>query len=1214
MPEPHIIHFADDDAPWTRLAYLHKPLFWRWNRVREQLDQPYGTFFAPWVLFFIPSIVLAFARLYYKTAGLSSSSSPNEYLAAAVAAAATVDMEESPSKTRKGSTWLTTPPRSNIPSSAHHSHTQLAILPRSGIPGSSHGGAVGGSSSFCTDNTAGDLATAPENHAFPSCLRAGVLCYVVTAIVAVLGFIWFRATRTLAREVVDARWHPFISIAVYNAWLCCALVLGLYLMDYVYYLFKTRARSLWRDAAAVSIFVSTVSFLHGRKGTAWAVAIGLGIIALGFGHGSRPESARCLSGRIHFRCITASCILSVAASLAVCYGGASAHEVASGRVQDAASRLHMIFTALVYASVICGHRLRADIGEAGLALDLVAAATHPPPAAAGTAPCLTSEASVAAAGMSANAVVAGIHVVGSGKSPSIVGNVTTVAGKDEPSPSTVWAVVVVKSAVAWIKSTFWRRRVVAPCLVLFVLWPLSSTVQMSSPGVRLEKYGQSCLGGPAGFVEAGGKRLSKVCGAEQALRPVKTGAYFEAFRQDKVCLEVAGGGFLSLGRVHVAQACTPEVQFVFQLVQRRGKKPKPGSTEVLSAGPSPWTQDPGEYCVYNPTLGLYLSAQGHPKASCGELEHWIMKPAPTAPGLSRGSANERESQSVVSMLLHPNFLSRGPLRTLYGYLAAATCLLLVRAVFAKLASSQADAVANCGGGAKPRHGGLGSRRNSRGSKHTRSRNSGDYDYAGYFGDAGYAGDAESGSAGHDAGIARAKSLGKKGSFSLSDWSPAVAPAQETEEHLSWGLDMVPAPHACGALGAVERGLKREASLARAKSGAAAAVDVSTATASSKCTSGSGRDRFLLKLFSGLCVACDATLLAGLWCLIPTHFAQALSSLTHDHNSAIQQGLGMGDAFSHNDVVDEGSVEIRGLQEGVIIVGNFDVDRAGDPEALSVPSCHGMAWWVMSAFIRWHLLFLVVAFCHLHGAVAAAAVAKQQTGRDRRTGKRIVHERPSFWGLRAGERVAMRLRTGLGVLALLCVAATSSGAASIGGDGGGGGGMSAAFLGLHAHPAWGKCAPASGLDGSWGSVSPLLVFAVVATAAGVYVRAGATSAVRVGARVVLLTAALAILAAVGRTYFLLAVAAAGMDWTAWGIAGLLSCVCYQKPSLPRLGKDGSGSGAAGESGADVGGDYRRSGVRVASKKRETGREWRHYSAAQRRHAPRDQSQLGEEQGS
>ncbi|CAM9512745.1 unnamed protein product, partial [Discosporangium mesarthrocarpum] len=67
--EPKIIHFVEEDAPWDRLAYLRKPLFWKWNSVRDRLYDPYTTLFEPWLLFFIPCALLSMARVLYGQGG-----------------------------------------------------------------------------------------------------------------------------------------------------------------------------------------------------------------------------------------------------------------------------------------------------------------------------------------------------------------------------------------------------------------------------------------------------------------------------------------------------------------------------------------------------------------------------------------------------------------------------------------------------------------------------------------------------------------------------------------------------------------------------------------------------------------------------------------------------------------------------------------------------------------------------------------------------------------------------------------------------------------------------------------------------------------------------------------------------------------------------------------------------------------------------------------
>lgn len=995
---------------------------------------------------------------------------------------------------------------------------------------------------------------APAGHSLPV-----AVCYLLSALVAAFAVVWFRATRSLALSMVDASWHPIISVAVYNAWLCCALVLGLNLIDYVYYALLTRGRTLLKDIAVVSFFVLGVCALHSvtEGGTAWAGAIGAAVVTLGVGHGSRAGASYHLSGRSHFRCITASCVVSTIGSLIMCYTGANAHRVASRRAHAAAAIAQMLFSALVYASVIGGARLWADMDEAGARLSR-SRSTASVPGEDATAAQSTTEAS--GGRMVANA---------SATEDRLCGRWTRG-----------W--LLLARAVVRTKNMMWRRRRVTACIAVLLLWKVSASLWPTTPGTRFEKYGQSCLESESGYVEAGVKRLARVCGAEQALRPMATGAYFEAFRQDKMCLEVAGGGFLTLGRVHVAQACTPENQFVFQQVSSSKSRAKAGTPDALSSAPAAGTPDDGEYCLYNPTSGFYLSAQNRPKAQCGQLEHWRVKAAPRAPGLKVNSAAGRaKTPWTVSKLVHPNFLSHGPLHTVYGYLLAATALLVARAVFAKLASWQSvDPASHTDGGSgasasgRHRYGSLHSRQRSHRRAH--SRMSGNVDDVEYFADAGYAGDAEAGSAGHGAHAVgtrvRPSSLqpfacsgtDHGGGVSLS---PVVGP-QRT--HMAWGADAMIAGRekGVGEDGQIGFSVGRTSRLPRTFSDRSSKE--MSASASSLGADKSGRGNALVtKVFTGLCLACDATLLAGLWCLVPVHFAQALGELTHDHHSAIGQGLGMdGKAVSVTESsrglgggADAGGVSV-GAGKTLTLLGLTDVGDAEDTAA----SCGGSASAMMATVVQWHLIFLLVAFCHLHCAVAAtSAAAANARSRNRRTGKKSS-ERTSFWGLRAGDHIAMRLRTALGVLAVFCAVTTALGA-ELGERGG------FALLGLHAHPAWGECATTAGLDGSWGVVSPLLVFAMLAAAAGVYIRAGSLAPVRIGAGLALLFFGLVVWIAVGRAYLVLAIVAGGLDWAAWGVAGVLSCVCYQHALLPKLERDSSGSTACvDDTGSGLGGGH------------------------------------------
>ncbi|CAM9532710.1 unnamed protein product [Ectocarpus sp. 12 AP-2014] len=1127
-PEPHIVHFADEDTPWKRLAYLHKPLFWKWNAYREQLECPYGNFFAPWVLFFIPCVVLAFARVYYKTASGGSGGRGRNRRTPCGGGGGAADVPQdgcSPSKSRIP--WL----RSTKQLPEHQQHQQqLAILPACGMAAAYDGAATAGAG--CLEAAAGSrirnssggggggggvciaVGADPSSSSPPSCLAAGGggggggeqqlpvgVCYVLSALVGMCGLLWFRGARALAREVVDAGWHPVISVSVHDAWLCCALVVGLYVMDYLFFALRTRGRTLPKDSVAVAAVVFAARFLHsmamdgegsssggggGGGGVIWAGVVGGGVIALGFGHGSRAGVVHHLSGRAHFRCVAASCVVNTAISLAVCCAGPEAHRVATRRIQSAAVTAQMVFIALVYASVIGGARLRSDIDEAGSKISRTcSSASFVADALKMAAPGKgESSTAVAAAAAAQSPLLLAQERATEGRASGVVGGGGGGAQR--------W------SAVSWIKKITWHRRRVAAGIALLVLWKVSSAnLRPASPARHFEKYGQSCLESQAGFVEAGGKRLSRVCGAEQALRPVATGAYFEAFRQDKVCLEVAGGGFLTLGRVHVAQACLPEFQFVFQEVastklpsKDRGDGSGSGGRLVVGGGTA---ADSVEYCIYNPASGFYLSAQGRPRAQCGAMEHWRVRPAPLAPGLKGGGGilagsggTSTKAKSVFSALLHPNFLSRAPLLTFYGYLLAATALLVARALFSKLATSPCVVATGRGssgssggggggggGGGHKHHRGLGARQRSRGRAHSRSHGSslGGFVDAGYLGDPGYAGDAETGGE-----VTRGPSV-----------SPVAAAGGQRPEYMGWGVDVMDMERrgSAGVSGAGGRParhpLKREASS-------------SAGSAAPTCGG------LLSKVLSGLVVACDATLLAGLWCLVPAHFAQAMSALTRDHHSAIDQGLGMDSNAASAD-----NIWSRSLGEGVDSGGGggaakYTVLAGGggeaESEASAALSCDSGAWWLMSALVRWHLLFLLVAFCHLHGAVSASSsAASAQRWRNRRAGKKakasagaaeLSRRSPrSFWGLRSGERLAMRLRTAMGVLTLLLLSAVLLLPERSG----------LLFAGLHKHPGWARCAPAAGLDESWGVVSPLLVFAVLAATCGVYLRAGSSPAVR-----------------------------------------------------------------------------------------------------------------------
>jgi len=58
IPQPHVIRFAREEQPWNSLEYPNKPLFWKWDRYRKQLDKPYGNLMSPWAMFWMPCCVM----------------------------------------------------------------------------------------------------------------------------------------------------------------------------------------------------------------------------------------------------------------------------------------------------------------------------------------------------------------------------------------------------------------------------------------------------------------------------------------------------------------------------------------------------------------------------------------------------------------------------------------------------------------------------------------------------------------------------------------------------------------------------------------------------------------------------------------------------------------------------------------------------------------------------------------------------------------------------------------------------------------------------------------------------------------------------------------------------------------------------------------------------------------------------------------------------
>ncbi|CAM9391401.1 unnamed protein product, partial [Discosporangium mesarthrocarpum] len=195
------------------------------------------------------------------------------------------------------------------------------------------------------------------------------LVYVLMPAALLFGGVWFRASAALSQGVLQAGWHPVVSIMVYHAWLCCSLVLGLYVVDRAVYLAATRRpRALLRYLSLLAGLALGVGLLGGGEaacewvGAAGVAALLLGCVLCGRGGGGPVVTAsaaggasRRLSGHSHFRWLTASCITGAALACVLTYGGiVPFHEEPRRRLHTVLGGLHLAFVSLVYASSVAG--------------------------------------------------------------------------------------------------------------------------------------------------------------------------------------------------------------------------------------------------------------------------------------------------------------------------------------------------------------------------------------------------------------------------------------------------------------------------------------------------------------------------------------------------------------------------------------------------------------------------------------------------------------------------------------------------------------------------------------------------------------------------------------------------------------------------------------------------------------------------------------------
>ncbi|CAM9320735.1 unnamed protein product [Chrysoparadoxa australica] len=663
MREPHIIRFEADDRLWDSMSYLHKPLFWRWNSFRNELDNPYGNVLLPWVLFCVPCLILLAAWVYHGLASgrdaaasaaaagvlpitLSghsgkryrselhsggqgdhcSNSSSNSSSSSSSSSAEAVDIKVL-KKTQvqmgggivhslsgqgvvlkaleQGKGMARSPTRVTKVGLWRKGEAEVGDRGRSsscsGLEKSKLRGGGGPNERFQPANPYGGgpgtfLEVSPEGRCLP--LR---LCYVASVIAGVLGWFWYNLSMDLSKGLVDGHWHPMVSILVYHAWLCCALVLGLYVVDYSYFVLATRGRTLAKDVP-LGLLVALAVKLHVSKRLAWAGSVGCLVMLLGCVHSSRSRSKSLrLSSRGHFRWMMGSCALCAALACGICYSPSWGSYGTSRRraAHEGVMLTHILLVSTIYACTISGKALKREFSWVAAPLRVRSLVLRP------TRSCLPA-----------------------------------VSRCYRVSWPWVAAVVVLLAsagvAVPWLRR--WSERT----------------------AYSRQLFSNECLISSEGYLSGGSTRFSSTCGPEERILPVSSNSYSDSFRQDKVCLRTQSGRFVTLKPSDDAETCHNKNSFVFQ----------------------PATQAPGHrhrpyqdgFCIYNAARGLYLTSQSKLATHCGETEQWRIQ-------RSAASLSFEAVFQALGGLLHPLHASSGPGIALLTYLWAGLLLMQLRNLF-----------------------------------------------------------------------------------------------------------------------------------------------------------------------------------------------------------------------------------------------------------------------------------------------------------------------------------------------------------------------------------------------------------------------------------------------------------------------------------------------------------------------------------------------------
>ncbi|CAN0167032.1 unnamed protein product, partial [Phaeothamnion confervicola] len=399
-------------------------------------------------------------------------------------------------------------------------------------------------------------------------------------------------------------------------------------------------------------------------------------------HGCRAWRSRLrLSSKAHYKWLTASCAVCAAVACAACWAATAPADGLGGggavhRFHRFVALCHVALVALVYASMVGGDRLRRDLASTAAPRPVAVTAEAFPLHGPTGGGLWRRSSSSGGAGESGSESCRGEvqpvppHAVSGGGLRSLL------------SLAAAWRLL------GWLRALargMWRRRLVLAVGVVF--WWAQALPRMSRPGtIYFEHFTKQCIRRPGGgFLSAlmgRPDRLAGACGENEHFRPVATGIYVEAFRQYKVCLQTAGGRYLSLAPDKFASSCVPENQFVFL----RPPVDYPGGTSdiALASGTGTLQGSRGgsgggneeevvaaeeEFCLYNPMLGLYLNARGRGRAQCGAAERWRIAPVvPPGPDVRMVVDN-------TAAMLHPHFASRAPVAAILTYLGVSAVLL-----------------------------------------------------------------------------------------------------------------------------------------------------------------------------------------------------------------------------------------------------------------------------------------------------------------------------------------------------------------------------------------------------------------------------------------------------------------------------------------------------------------------------------------------------------